>query len=169
LKNGTVVFYAADVNNWFVKLYKSFTGCNITHVAIICGGFYYESTIEIKNFKLYFGVIRKELKQIGNNVFIPKRELTIEESDNMNFYLNLMIGSPYNIVKLINILWILPFKWVWNKLNYCPFSNKFLGILCSELVDNAFKYAGIDLLPNNIESLTTPCDISKSDFFGGIK
>jgi hypothetical protein len=165
MQNGTVVFYESDINHWWVKLYKAFTGCNITHTAIICDD-YYESTVEVKNWKLIFGVIKKPITSaIGNNVFIPKRNLTDKEVYLMKDYLDKMIGQPYNIIKLINILWIYPLRFIWNKIDWCPFREKFLGVLCSELVDKAYKIAGIDLLPDRLEDLTTPCDLAKSRFW----
>jgi len=68
----------------------------------------------------------------------------------------------YNIPKVVALAVVYPTRWIWRKLGWVPFDAYVHGAVCSELVDEAYKAAGIDLLPNDHEGYTAPVDFTRS-------
>lgn len=68
-------------------------------------------------------------------------------------------GKRYNWIKLAALLFIYPTRWVWDRLNWVPFSSRFWGEVCSTGVDESFKCARIDLVPHAEEGYTSPGDL----------
>lgn len=159
MKDGTILFYSNIKKPMFVAIVEAVTGCKITHVIIYSKGFYYESVIKIIKGRVYSGVMKSEKVDapfaVGNFV----RDLTEVESIKLNRYLESQIGQLYNIWLLLNMIWIYSLRLLWKKLKWCPFQNPAFGHICSGLVDRAYKNIDIDLLINELEAYTTPCDL----------
>jgi hypothetical protein len=96
----------------------------------------------------------------------PIKEMTSEEVFAMGCWWKDQLGEdrPYNYLKLFTCLALADTKSFWNKLGHTPFSNEIFGDFCSAGVDDGFKFIGWDLLPNQIEELTSCADLNKSAF-----
>lgn len=164
MKDGDIIYTIGnDLPKWFFKLYQEVTGCKITHVGIVLYGFFYESNITIHDNILIYGVRKSQITNYGSNHLSFKRELTELEKDLMYEYLEGQIGKPYNFMKLVNILWLRYLSWFWKLIGRTPKVFNEFGLICSEMVDKAYKSAGIDLIPELDEGISTPCDIFSSE------
>jgi hypothetical protein len=94
----------------------------------------------------------------------PVRELSDAEKRRMEHYLASKLGPGhyYNVFKLCALMVVCFTRRVWNKLGWVPFQNDFFGVICSVYVDEAYKAAGIDLLPNENAEYTVPADFARS-------
>jgi hypothetical protein len=162
-RDGVIIFSTGhDLPKWFFDIYKKVTGCETTHVGIICKDWFYESTIKIEKNIITYGVRKQAISVFSKNCLKLDRDLTDIEIEKMYNYLESMVGVHYNTLKLMNILILRYFSWFWKLIKWTPFSKKAFGVICSELVDKTYKQIGIDLLPMSDENLTTPCDIMMS-------
>jgi hypothetical protein len=163
-RDGTIIFYEGGIPNAFLRVYKAITGCRITHVGIICWEYYYESSITLNKNIFSYGVTKSPIvNKIGKNVLVPIIPFTESQVKEMARILDCMVGTPYNILKFINMWWIVPLAPLWDFLKWCPFSSKQFGVMCP-FIDSVYKELGTDLLPGRDEGYTTPCDFFKSPF-----
>lgn len=164
MEEGAILFYQNTKKVMFTKLVQAVTGCKITHVVIYSKGNYYESTITVQGGRIFSGVRKLSVPvqpaYIGNYV----KPLDEVQAQRLNNYLESQVGKLYNILLLLNMIWIYALRSLWKKLKWCPFQNKVFGHICSELVDRAYKVIGIDLIPDNMEEYTTPCDLWRSPY-----
>lgn len=173
MKNGTVILgktrkredYGNWLNRFVAKAIEYFTGQPYAHVLIILNNTVYESTVGGAQKKEY-----KEDEYKGKySVYLdPKRDLTEKEIDQMVSYADTTIKEnwPYNYLKLFTLAIVYPTRKFWNKLGWVPFQRDWFGTVCSVYVDQIYKSAGIDLLPEKNEEYTSPGDFLNSSFFG---
>lgn len=168
MKNGTVIVTKYRPSKHFFwnllsKLIVFFTGMPYTHVEIYCDYYMYGSTL---------GGPRKT-KEIPKNVIFlePKIDLTQKQQNFMKRYLESKLGNKgrYNILKLIVLSFVYPTRWFWKWIGWVPFQNDVFGVVCSVYVDEAYKAAGIDLLPKEYEEYTAPGDFFRADKLTKIK
>ena len=150
-----ILFWSSD--KWIGRLIQFFTGSRWTHVAIEIEGFVWESAIEGAQ------VSEKSGYQISK---VPVRPLTDRELHDIWYYCARAVrhGWPYNFCKIVALAVVYPTRWVWRRLGWVPFDRDVYGETCSGFVDEAFKVAGIDLLPLEHEGYTSPGDIWDSKF-----
>ena len=172
MKNGTVLLWKYDANShstWFRRFVSQciiyFTKSDYTHAAIYNKGLVYESSIWKEK-----GLSRNGARVgsiSGADVFLePKVPLTGKQVNKIEEYCQIMVGLKirYNFLKLLSLTWIYPTRWFWNKIGFVPFDLPFIyGEVCSGFVDDAYNYAGIDLLENEHEGYTVPGNFIKCD------
>lgn len=144
-------------SNTLGNLIEYFTGMPYVHVEVWCKGHRYGS---VK------GGPRKTTTVPNRNgtVFLqPREELTEKQKEAMNEYLERMLSRPYNVFKLVSLALVYPTRWFWNWIGWVPFEKDVFGVVCSVYVDEAYKAAGIDLLPGRSEEYTSPGDFLKSE------
>ena len=169
MKNGTVILTAsARSSKWYIRLVIWFirkaSGYSYDHTRVWIDGYIYETTTPY-GFRKTKGTLTKA---DGRDLLEPIIELTSAEKIAMVSYFDRRIkdNAPYNYAKLfISLLlyWSRPFfEW----LKWVPFQDdKLFGDFCSSAVDEAFLFAGLDILPEGYEEITTPGDFMKSKFF----
>lgn len=166
MQNGTVIQTIGKGSKWYEKIVYWFirkeSGGPETHSQVWLDGFVYEVGWP-KGFNR-----RKEIpsESDGKYFLVPTRELTLYEVTAMeDFYKDkIRQGIKYGTAKLL-ISFILSFtRPLWEKIRWMPLEDdRVWGEYCSAAVDQAFKFAGIDLLPG-FEEITTPRDLTKSTF-----
>lgn len=104
---------------------------------------------------------------IRPNEYEPKEyaicrvELTKEQADKIYEYIEKTLGSKYDLGQVIyHIL-------------HARFGTKIVNnpklFTCSEWVDKAFKYAGVDLIPCEVDGSVTPADLFNSSRINLVK
>ena len=107
-------------------------------------------------------------KKSGRAILEPIRDLTETEVKAIISYFDDRIRnkSPYNYIKLFTSLLLFWSRPLWEKIKWVPFQDdKLFGDFCSSAVDSAYWFAGINILPNGYEEITTPGDFMESEFF----
>ena len=139
MKDASVLLWSND--RLISKLIKYFTGSDITHAAVVLQDQTYES--DLGGAKVTRGVRDSDI------TLEPVRDLTKRELAQMQRYVSESLHRrwPYNILKLVILALVYPTRWFWRKINWVPFDHEVYGETCSSYVDEAFKAAGIDLLP----------------------
>jgi hypothetical protein len=153
MKDGTIILFTADPHSgaWkdkmYAKILKWATGSYYSHALIYFEGYCYSALAD---------GISKDRYIPGGAYFEFYREFTEEEKNSIREYLESSIGLPYNYPKLVTMLFIRWTRWIWDLLRWCPFDFYKWGEICSVVPDEAYKHAGIDLLPGRHEGSTFP-------------
>ena len=164
MKNGTVILFHHDsiphsLGRLVGRLIGFFTGSDYVHAAVWFKGCTWESA--------FSGPCRKPGLPAAEHLLYlePRRELGPAESRKMGSYLESKLGPGvvYNLFKLLSLILVYPTRRVWKRIGWVPFQNDFFGVICSVYVDEAFKAAGIDLLPDCYAEYTAPGDFEHSD------
>jgi len=158
MKDGTILIWKyRKVNNWcrdlIPRLIVYFTKKPYVHAAIYFDEKTYESAAS--------GIRSTSgLKQV-NEYWEPIISLTITERNSMQAYLLFTTNRKwkYNFFKLIILSIVYPTRWFWNKIGWVPFDKDLFGEVCSVYVDEAWLFAGRDILPNEHEGYTSPGDL----------
>lgn len=167
MKNGTVIQTIGTAHKWYEKIVywamKKASGGPETHSQVWIDGFIYETSYPN-------GYGKKERTPVQSEsvyFLVPTRELTDDECSAMKAFYEDKIRDriKYATLKLL-ISFVIAFsRPVWEKLRWIPFQDDRLwGEYCSAAVDQAYKFAGIELLPG-YEEITSPHDLTKSKFF----
>jgi hypothetical protein len=145
--------------NLLGKAITFFTGKPYTHAEIWCEGNRYGSRAD--------GPVKTPRKPGRSGVvwLAPKERLTEKQTESMKEYLDSKLGDKanYNVFKLVVLALVYPTRWFWQWIGWVPFQRDFFGVICSVYVDEAYKAAGIDLLPGKSEEYTAPGDFLSSD------
>jgi hypothetical protein len=170
MKNGTVIltYPRGKFDKWYVNFViwciQKVTKSKYIHTQVWVDGYMLE-TVHPSGFQK-----KKQTpeKREGLDFLEPIRDLTQKECDSITAYFDDKIRNniPYGYAKLFLsfiLAWSRPF---WEKIKWIPFQeDKIWGNHCSSGVDEAFKFSGIDILPNGYEEITSPSDFIQSDFF----
>ncbi len=175
MKNGTIYCWESKpTEKGILKIVSDviayITKSKYTHVAVVLNDNVYESTIRKLpgDFLPHNGVQKTTLGyDMPDEVWEPIRDLTDPEVIHMVDYAEACISLkiPYSIMKLIILAIVYPTRPFWNKLGWFPFESQLKGEVCSEFVDQDFKAANIELIPNRMEEFTAPVDVINSGFF----
>lgn len=77
------------------------------------------------------------------------------------------LDNGYGLLKLFSFLLIAKSKPLWEKIGYTPMTiNRIWGEFCSAAADICCKFAGLDLLPDQMEELSNPVEITESKLLG---
>lgn len=154
-------------DNWFRDLISRaivyFTGYRYTHVGVFFKGTLYDSTIwtDAKG-KLRTGIrVSDGFYHDGRRAdvcMVPEIPLPDFRVYNIERSLHTYVeGSrPYNVLKLIALMFVWPTRGFWKLLGWVPFNHDLYGEVCSGFVDEVFKNAGMDLIPRHYEGYTVP-------------
>jgi len=167
LRNGTVILYPYKKSRSFITNFVGRVICFVTlskytHASVYFRKYVYESTMFANN--EIFGVRKTKSIPGGVEFYQLKTSLTRQQADRFGKILDKRVKEeePYNIFKLLVLMIVYPTRNLWRKLGWIPFDNKIFGSICSEFVDEAFKAAGIDLIPSHPEGYTAPVDFTRS-------
>ena len=164
MENGTIIqIKNRDWGDWKSNLVcgmiEKITGSDVIHSQVVLNNIKYETAHP-------GGFQSSPFKSVGklNDSLSPIREMTDAEVTSMVAWYEDKIRNkrPYNYIKLFACLllsWTKPF---WQLIGYVPFSHKIWGDFCSAGVDEAFKFIGWDLLPEELEAFTAPGDLYNS-------
>lgn len=173
LKNFTVVGIVPKPNDWLGKLVAYFTNGKLSHVAIYYDGYIYESNIAINKYgRIQDGVFVHKYDLLQDNVKFYEYigEITKEQEKSARKFLFESIGEPYNLLALMSMVIVYPFrKWFNKHQKFIPFKNKFFGTICSEFVDNCFLAMDIDLFPDIQSDVIVPSDFGKCKLLREVK
>lgn len=142
-----LIFYKGK--NIISKIIRLISKSDYTHVALYLGDFHVVET----DFMLNLSVRHIIYKRKDYDVYRVEN-ITAKQREKLEEFINMTISSHYD------------YKLVMSHFSNYFFDNKIRGSKnkfdCSEWIDLAFKYAGIDLLPSYNKSTVTPADLSKS-------
>jgi hypothetical protein len=101
-----------------------------------------------------------------DEIRVPIRPVEIWEAFEIDRYFRGCIRwhNIYAYATILALLVIYPTRWFWERIGWRPFSAKFWGRVCSSSVAEAFKRAGIDLVPKRAELYESPGEIQDSWF-----
>lgn len=168
LPNGTVLLYRnGKQDKWYQQLICDWiefaSGSEYIHAVVILNGFKYETR--------HPGGFRKTIYSgCSKNTAIgrPKNILgAVDVAGKVSFWEDKIRKKlPYNYIKLFTALLLFKTKPIWEKLGWVPFQdiNKF-GDFCFAAVDESYKFVGIDIMPGQIEQISTGKHFTDSSFF----
>lgn len=143
-----IIFYRGE--GTFSKIIQSVSGSPYSHVALAISdrlvvetNWHYPVSIRINEYT-------EDMYSLG------RVELSREQRDKMYEYISLTLGSRYDIRQAI-------YHYL-NKRFGIPVHNNPKFFTCSEWIDKAFLYAGVDLLPDERSGTVTPADLFSSKF-----
>lgn len=170
MKNGTVMLFKHDENSkgiWKIvgKSIVFFTGFPYTHVALYINEITYDYSVWKDGKKWKTGV--RETKGLikADEYYEPKIDLSDEEAFAIQYFCKHLGQYPYNVFKLLSLAIVYPLRKLFRFLDWVPFDNVMFGDVCSVLPDEAYKFAGHDLFPNELEGYTVPGMYTECEFF----
>lgn len=169
MKDGTILLMKQPKDApWYEQIIGRtiifLTQSPFVHTLIYLNGYTYDWNMKKENGKWYSGVIKtKGIRKPYDTALEPNFNLTKKQIKKMEEYFEeaSLKRYPYNVARLIILAIVYPTRWFWNLINWVPFSKVDKGEVCSSGIDEAFEYAGIDLIPNSEEELTVPGDFFK--------
>lgn len=148
-----ILFYP---RNWFGKLIAWVTNSKYSHVAIV---------YDPENKLIVEAEMTVQFSQLNNkrkyDVYRYTEPISSKQIKKAKAYLSQMAGVDYDMPNLIDIL-INLFRRAFNRPYKRYWGSDDLPV-CSELVANAFKKAGIDLFPDKPSWAVTPQDFAEHD------
>jgi hypothetical protein len=166
MNNGTIILSKSGKSDkWYVRLViwliVKASGYNYEHTRVYIDGWVFETRHPEGFIKT-----KQEIGKSENRTFLePITPLTATQAMAIKSYFDDRIRNnrPYNYAKLLLALLLYKTRPFWELIKWVPFQDdKLFGDFCSAGVDEAYKFAGIDLLPDGYEEITTPGDFLKS-------
>lgn len=159
MRDGTILLYRIPLKGatFLQKAIGYFTQQPYDHAAV----FYDGSTLEenARGYEHTLGV------KIASEYWEPEEEMTGLERTRATVFVQVVDGMgirhhwPYNYLLTAVLAIVYPTRWFWNKIGWVPFASTLLGANCSSFVDRFWRYAGRDIKPKWMESLSAPGDL----------
>lgn len=155
--------------NLVSKAIVFFTGYPYTHVAIQVDGDVYESTVwKDRVTGVWVNGARRTAwldypdldEAMPDEALCFVSEVNYDQKQRIIRVLEDTLDRKlkYNFLRLLALAFVYPTRWFWNLINWVPFKAEVFGEVCSTYVDEALKWAGIDLFKYQDEEYTAPGD-----------
>ena len=160
MKNGTILLWDKRKTNKGFKLLISKAIVAVTNMPITHSGVWLQGHLYEQDKKSLFKQGLMVSTNANADVYMePVEPLSDNQARLMVGYIEKTYGGRgYNTLKLLFMALLAPFKEYFRKVRWMPFDKPWFGEVCSVMPDEAYRYIGIDLFPEEFEGYTAPGD-----------